>query len=50
MHDALKKAGYEKIFGNTVWGAKESRLELDKCLEHLCNRGSPVVWRLDRLG
>ncbi|MBD1903467.1 recombinase family protein [Trichocoleus sp. DQ-A3] len=24
--------------------------EVDKCLEHLCNRDSPVVWRLDRQG
>lgn len=30
MHNALKKAGYEKIFGNIVSGAKESRPELDK--------------------
>ncbi|WP_445223395.1 recombinase family protein [Coleofasciculus sp. FACHB-SPT9] len=50
MHDALKRARYEKIFGNTVSEVKESRPELDKCFEHLCNRDSPVVWQLDRQG
>ena len=49
MHDTLKKARCEKIFGDTVSGAKEARPGLNKCLEHLCNRDSPVVWRLDRL-
>ena len=48
--DALKKAGCEKIFSDTVSGAKESRPGLDKCLDQLREGDTLIVWRLDRLG
>ncbi len=48
--DALKKSGCEKIFSDTVSGAKESRPGLDQCLDHLRKGDTLIVWRLDRLG
>ncbi|MBD1835266.1 recombinase family protein [Cyanobacteria bacterium FACHB-472] len=48
--NALKKAGCEKIFSDTVSGAKESRPGLDQCLDQLRPGDTLVVWRLDRLG
>ena len=48
--DALKKAGCEKIFSDTVSRAKESRPGLDQCLDQLREDDILVVWRLDRLG
>ena len=48
--DALKKAGCEKIFSDTVSGAKESRPGLAQCLDQLRKGDTLVVWRLDRLG
>ena len=48
--DALKKAGCEKIFSDTVSRAKESRLGLDQCLDQLREDDILVVWRLNRLG
>lgn len=35
QNDALKQAGYEKIFRDTVSGARENRPGLDKCLDQL---------------
>jgi DNA invertase Pin-like site-specific DNA recombinase len=48
--DALKKSGCEKIFSDTVSGAKEFRPGLDQCLDHLRKGDTLIVWRLDRLG
>ena len=48
--DALKKAGCEKVFQETVSGAKEERVLLQEALEYVRKGDTLVVWRLDRLG
>jgi DNA invertase Pin-like site-specific DNA recombinase len=48
--DALKKAGCEKIFTDTVSGTKAERKGLTEAFSHLRNGDTLVVWRLDRLG
>ena len=48
--DALHKAGCERIFDDTVSGAKADRLGLTAALEFLRDGDVLVVWRLDRLG
>src|SRR5215213_5906856 len=50
QRDALKKAGCEQIFTDTVSGTKEERKGLREALSHLRQRNTLVVWRLDRLG
>lgn len=40
--DALKKAGCEKIYSDTISGAKASRPGLDECLGY-ARRGDTVV-------
>ena len=50
QHDALKKAGCEKVFEDKVSGAKTSRPGLDAALEYARAGDCIVVWRLDRLG
>jgi DNA invertase Pin-like site-specific DNA recombinase len=48
--DALQQAGCEKIFTDTMSGAKAERPGLDAALGHLRACDTLVVWRLDRLG
>lgn len=50
QQDALKKAGCEKIFTDTISGAKSARPGLDECLGFVRAGDTLVVWKLDRLG
>ncbi len=46
--DALRNAGWRKIFEDYVGGAKTARPGLDKALAWLRNGDMLVVWELDR--
>lgn len=48
--DALKQAGCEKIFTDTMSGAQAERPGLQEAMSHLRAGDTLVVWRLDRLG
>ncbi len=48
--DALKKAGCEKIFTDTMSGTKTERPGLEEALDFIRPGDTLVVWRLDRLG
>lgn len=48
--DALRQAGCEKIYTDTVSGASEDRPGLATALEVLRAGDTLVVWKLDRLG
>ena len=48
--DALQKAGCERIFEDTVSGAKAERPGLASALAFLRDGDVLMVWRLDRLG
>ena len=48
--DALRKAGCDRIFEDTVSGAKAARLGLAAALAYVRDGDALVVWRLDRLG
>ncbi len=48
--DALRKAGCERIFEDTVSGARTDRPGLTAALAWLRDGDVLVVWRLDRLG
>lgn len=50
QHDALKKAGCEKIFGDKTSGSRSERPGLNNILEILRKGDTLVVWKLDRLG
>jgi DNA invertase Pin-like site-specific DNA recombinase len=47
--DALTRAGCEKIFKDTMSGAKAERPGLQEAMNHLRAGDTLVVWRLDRL-
>ena len=48
--DALEKAGCEKVFSDTVSGAKDDRKGLREAIEFSRAGDSLIVWKLDRLG
>src|SRR5260221_2453733 len=48
--DALTQTGCEKIFTDTMSGAKAERPGLQEAMNHLRAGDTLVVWRLDRLG
>jgi len=48
--DALREAGCERTFTESISGAKTNRPELQKALEYLRPGDTIVVWKLDRLG
>jgi len=48
--DALTKAGYERILGDHISGAKAERPGLQEALNYVRAGDTIVVWRLDRLG
>jgi len=48
--DALKRAGCEKTFFDTVSGTVAKRTGLEQLREQLREGDTLVVWRLDRLG
>lgn len=48
--DALRKAGCDRIFTDTISGAKQERKGLNEALEFMRAGDTIVVWRLDRLG
>jgi DNA invertase Pin-like site-specific DNA recombinase len=50
QQDALKEAGCEQIFTDTVSGSQDDRSGLSDALSHLRSGDTLVVWRLDRLG
>jgi DNA invertase Pin-like site-specific DNA recombinase len=50
QNDALKKAGCDKIYSDTLSGANASRPGLDECLDYARRGDTIVVWKLDRLG
>ncbi len=50
QQDALKQAGSERSFTDTVSGTKADRPGLAQALEFVRPGDTLVVWRLDRLG
>jgi DNA invertase Pin-like site-specific DNA recombinase len=50
QRDALAKAGCERVFEDTISGAKAARPGLTALLTHLRAGDTVVIWRLDRLG
>ena len=50
QRDALKGAGYEKIYTDTASGSKAERKGLDQALATARAGDTLAVWRLDRLG
>ena len=50
QRDALKVAGCERIFEDTVSGAKADRIGLAALMNVLRAGDTVVIWRLDRLG
>lgn len=50
QHDALNKAGCERIFTDTASGAKADRPGLAESLDFVRPGDTLVVWKLDRLG
>lgn len=48
--DALRQAGCEKVFTDTMSGVKAERPGLQKAINYIRAGDTLVVWRLDRLG
>ena len=47
--DALREAGCERVFEETISGAKRDRPELNAALDFMRIGDSLVIWKLDRL-
>jgi DNA invertase Pin-like site-specific DNA recombinase len=50
QQDALKKAGCERVFTDTISGASQERKGLQEALTFMREGDTLVVWKLDRLG
>ncbi len=50
QHDALNKAGCEKIIEDKISGSRTERPGLNRVMEILRRGDTLVVWKLDRLG
>jgi DNA invertase Pin-like site-specific DNA recombinase len=50
QHDALTKAGCEKVFDDKISGVRDDRPGLTDALSHLRAGDCLVVYKLDRLG
>jgi DNA invertase Pin-like site-specific DNA recombinase len=48
--DALKEAGCEKVFADTMTGSKSERQGLEEALAYIRSGDTLIVWKLDRLG
>ncbi|MBM7848706.1 DNA invertase Pin-like site-specific DNA recombinase [Arthrobacter roseus] len=48
--EALKKAGCDRIYQDTISGTKSRRPGINQALENLREGDTLVVWKLDRLG
>jgi DNA invertase Pin-like site-specific DNA recombinase len=49
-NDALKAAGCEQLYTDTISGATKQRPQLDELRSYIRKGDTLVVWRLDRLG
>jgi DNA invertase Pin-like site-specific DNA recombinase len=49
QNELLKEAGCERIYKETVSGAKRARTELQRLLDSLRPDDTVIVWKLDRL-
>jgi len=50
QHEALKKAGCNRIFEDRISGSRAERPGLERLMEMLREGDTLVVWKLDRLG
>src|SRR3546814_5953970 len=50
QHDALERAGCERVFDDQASGARTDRRGLTEALAYLRAGDTLVVWKLDRLG
>jgi DNA invertase Pin-like site-specific DNA recombinase len=50
QHDALERAGCERVFDDQASGARTDRPGLAEALAYLRAGDTLVVWKLDRLG
>src|SRR3546814_6373012 len=50
QHDALERAGCERVFDDQASGARTDRHGLTEALAYLRAGDTLVVWKLDRLG
>jgi len=50
QHEALKKAGCQKVFEDKVSGIRAERVGLNQALSALREGDTLVVWKLDRIG
>ena len=48
--DALKKAGYDRLFTDKASGAKADRPQFTMMLDQIRSGDTILIWKLDRLG